>query len=311
MSSENGDGGTAQGGGAGTKSGEDPLDGTAPLDEKNLGRAVQTGVLEDDSKGDGGHDHDGSSNLDESGRTCGLLPRVLKGRLLGSEDGLSVDYYFNPCTMGLSILMIWSFVIWCAADDDAGTKIGDLQSWIVYHWTWFYVACLIFFGGFITYLLVGKYGDIKLGPKDEPPRFSMGSWFAMLFSAGVGVGLYFFGVAEPVGHYVDAKNGYNRYYTDGDNLERAQDAMNLTWFNWGLTASSVYCVVGLPLAYFAHVKNQPLKFSSAFIPLIGVKYANGLVGDLIDTFAVIGTMFGVSTSLGKCSLFCLLYLSFV
>ena len=89
-----------------------------------------------------------------------------------------------------------------------------------------------------------------------------------------------------------------RYYTDGDNLERGLDAMNQSWFHWGLTASCCYCVVGLPLAYFTHVKNAPLKFSSAFVPLLGRKYADGFIGDLIDTFAVVGTMFGVSTSLG-------------
>ena len=239
----------------------------------------------------------------EEEKTCGICPRVCKGKICnccGDAKSCSVDFYFNPCTMFLSILIIWSFVIWCIIDNNASSKIQDLQTWIVYHWTWFYVGCLIYFGLFVTYLLFSKYGDIKLGPENEKPRYSMGSWFAMLFSAGVGVGLYFFGVAEPVWHYYDAKNGYNRYYTDGDNIERAIDALNLTWFNWGLTASSVYCIVGLPLAYFAHVKNQPLKFSSSFIPLIGYKYANGFVGDCIDSFAVIGTMFGVSTSLGKC-----------
>jgi choline/carnitine/betaine transport len=245
------------------------------------------------------HDDNEENEFDDpSSRTCGCLPRVIKGQLLGTEDGWSIDFYMNPSTMAMSIIIIWSFVIWCAVDEDSGTEIAEWQAWIVKYWTWFYVFGLVCMGSFITFMLFSRFGDIKLGPKDEPPRFSMGSWFAMLFSAGVGVGLYFYGVAEPIWHYYGAKNGENRYYTDGDNLEKALDAMNISWFHWGLTASSVYCVVGLPLAYFTHVKNAPLKFSSAFVPLLGKKYANGFIGDLIDTFAVVGTMFGVATSLG-------------
>ena len=252
-------------------------------------------------KDDTSSSYEEENDVDNDNRTCGICPRTLSGKLIGNEEGCSVDFHLNPCTMSLSVLIIWSFVIWCAIDENAAESIGNLQRWIVYYCTWFYVGSMICFGGFITYLLFSKYGDIKLGPEDEEPRFSMCSWFAMLFSAGVGVGLYFFGVGEPVWHYYDAKNGNNRYYNASDNLQRGLDAMNLSWFHWGLTASAVYCVVGLPLAYCTHVKNAPLKFSAAFIPLLGKKYANGFVGDCIDTFAVVGTMFGVATSLGMCT----------
>merc|ERR1719183_1667924 len=129
------------------------------------------------------------------------------------------------------------------------------------------------------------------------PKYSVLTWLSMLFSAGVGVGLYFFGVSEPISHFTSAESGSNRW-SNGQFNTAAQDAMNISWFHWGFTASAVYCVAALPLAYQHHVKGRPLRESTCLEPLIGKKYANGIIGQLIDISSVIGTMFGVATSLG-------------
>lgn len=131
-----------------------------------------------------------------------------------------------------------------------------------------------------------------LGPPGEPPRFSTASWFAMLFSAGIGIGLFYWGVSEPIYHY----NGLNRW-TKLPRFERAIAAMNVSWFHWGLAPSACYAIVGLPIAYFAHRKGMPCSMRTVFYPLMGDSI-HGPVGDLVDISAVMGTIFGIGTSLG-------------
>ena len=166
-----------------------------------------------------------------------------------------------------------------------------LQSWLVVQVSWFYVLSVgsIFF--FSVWLMFSRLGDIKLGPDHSVPDYNHFSWFAMLFSAGMGIGLLFFGVAEPIMHYASPPVG------DGMTIESAREALKITFFHWGLHAWSIYAVVAVTLAYFSYRKDLPLLPRSAFYPLIGDKiYGN--IGHCIDTFAVIGTMFGVATSLG-------------
>ncbi|MFA3416549.1 choline BCCT transporter BetT [Acinetobacter baumannii] len=167
----------------------------------------------------------------------------------------------------------------------------QLKQWITDSFSWFYVLSVAFFLILLIYIACSAIGRIKLGPDHSQPEYSNGSWFAMLFTAGMGIGLMFFGVAEPVMHYVNPPSG------EPQTIEAAQQALRVTFFHWGLHAWAIYAVVGLALAYFAYRHNLPLKTRSALYPLIGKKIY-GPWGDSIDIFATIGTVFGVATSLG-------------
>jgi len=241
--------------------------------------------------GDDGRNQDPADDDDEV-KVCGCIPQHIEGELCGG-----LTYYINPTVMTMAIGVIWSFVIWCAvAPEEASADLAVAQAWAITYFGWFYIASLILFGTFAFYLVFSRFGDIKLGHPDKPPKYSILTWFSMLFSAGVGVGLYFYGVAEPVGHFSDMQSGETRWFWGSYN-QQAMDALNISWFHWGITASAVYCVAALPLAYQHHVKGEPLRESQCFVPLLG-KYADGIIGQLIDLTSVIGTMFGVATSLG-------------
>ena len=172
-----------------------------------------------------------------------------------------------------------------------GAAFSTVQAAIVRDFGWFYILAVAAFLIFVIFLMMSRYGDVKLGPDDSEPEYSYLSWFAMLFSAGMGIGLLFFGVAEPIQHYAMPPVG------DGRTVESARESMVLTFFHWGLHAWAIYIVVGLALAYFAFRRGLPLTLRSSLFPLIGNKI-HGPIGHAIDIFAVLGTMFGVATSLG-------------
>lgn len=173
----------------------------------------------------------------------------------------------------------------------ANALFTRLQAAVVEDFGWLYIAAVAGFLMFALFLMFSRYGDIKLGPDDSEPDYGSLSWFAMLFSAGMGIGLMFFGVAEPIQHYASPPTG------EGETLNAARQAMVLTFFHWGLHAWAIYIIVGLVLAYFAFRRNLPLTLRSALHPLIGDRIY-GPIGHGIDSFAVFGTMFGLATSLG-------------
>lgn len=144
---------------------------------------------------------------------------------------------------------------------------------------------------FVVSLGFSRFGRVRLGPDHSEPDYSNLSWFAMLFSAGMGIGLMFFGVAEPIMHYTSPPVG------EPETVEAARQAMRITFFHWGVHAWAIYAVVALSLAYFAFRYKLPLTIRSAFYPLIGDRIY-GPIGHAVDTFAVLGTIFGVATSLG-------------
>jgi choline/glycine/proline betaine transport protein len=144
---------------------------------------------------------------------------------------------------------------------------------------------------FVIGLALSSYGLVKLGPDDSTPDFTYKAWFAMLFSAGMGIGLMYFGVAEPVMHWVSPPVG------EGGSLASAREALKITFFHWGFHAWAIYAVLGLSLAYFAYRHDLPLTVRSALYPLIKDRI-HGPIGHAVDLFAVLGTMFGVATSLG-------------
>lgn len=167
----------------------------------------------------------------------------------------------------------------------------QLNQWVTDSFSWFYVLSVAIFLILLIYIALSDMGKIKLGPDHSQPAYSNASWFAMLFTAGMGIGLMFFGVAEPVMHYVAPPTG------EAETIQSAQQAMRVTFFHWGLHAWAIYTVVGLSLAYFAYRHNLPLKIRSSLYPIIGKKIY-GPLGDAVDTFATIGTVFGVATTLG-------------
>jgi choline/glycine/proline betaine transport protein len=192
----------------------------------------------------------------------------------------------------ISAGLILAFVVFGAfSPERAGTTFSAVQDWIVEGFGWFYIASVAGFLGFALFLMFSRYGEIKLGPDGAEPDYSYLSWFSMLFSAGMGIGLMFFGVAEPIYHYTAPPVG------QGNTLEAARQAMVITFFHWGLHAWAIYIVVGLALAYFSFRHDLPLTVRSALYPVLGERI-HGPVGNAIDIFAMFGTMFGVATSLG-------------
>ena len=198
----------------------------------------------------------------------------------------------NPPVFILSGVLTLLFVGLAAAyPDTAADAFTAAQTWITHSAGWFYVLTVTGFLVFVITLAVSGYGKIKLGPDHSEPDYSYLSWFAMLFSAGMGIGLMFFGVAEPVMHYASPPVG------DGGTVAAARDAMRITFFHWGVHAWAIYAVVALSLAYFAFRHNLPLTIRSSLYPLIGERIY-GPIGHAVDIFAVLGTLFGVATSLG-------------
>ncbi len=188
----------------------------------------------------------------------------------------------------ITIIFVTLTVIAPATTERVFTSV---QTWIIDTTGWFYVLSVAIFLIFVIFLGISKNGLIKLGPDHSEPDYNYISWFAMLFSAGMGIGLLFFGVAEPVMHYMNPPVG------DGATVNAAREAMKITFFHWGIHAWAIYAVVAISLAYFSFRHNLPLAIRSSLYPLIGDRIY-GPIGHIVDTFAVIGTIFGVATSLG-------------
>ncbi|MFC6053347.1 choline transporter [Acinetobacter sp. Ac_877] len=198
----------------------------------------------------------------------------------------------NPNVFVSTVTIIGLFLmVVLLAPSSFGLVTKYLNQWVTDSFSWFYVLSVAIFLILLVYIAISDMGKIKLGLEHSQPAYSNRSWFAMLFTAGMGIGLMFFGVAEPVMHYVSPPTG------DAKTIEAAQQAMQVTFFHWGLHAWAIYTIVGLSLAYFAYRHNLPLKIRSALYPLIG-KRIYGPLGDAVDTFATIGTVFGVATTLG-------------
>ena len=174
---------------------------------------------------------------------------------------------------------------------DMEALFNDLQKTLIDTAGWFYVLSVAGILVAVVYLCVSRHGHIKLGPDHAQADYSQLTWLAMLFSAGMGIGLMFFGVAEPVMHYVAPPTA------DPYSVEATREALKMTFFHWGLHGWAIYAVVALILAYFSFRHNLPLTLRSALHPLIGDKIYTWR-GDIIDSFAVISTIFGVTTSLG-------------
>ena len=198
---------------------------------------------------------------------------------------------FNPLVIGATLFFVVLLVAMILiAPEQTQTLLNAAKSGIFANFSWFYVLAFSVFLGFLVILSVSSLGNIKLGNDEEEPEFGFLSWLAMLFAAGMGVGLMFFGVAEPLTHYLSD-------ITSGTAEHKQQEALLHTLFHWGIHAWAVYGTIALALAYFGFRYKLPLALRSCFYPLLKERI-NGKLGDLIDIMALLATLFGIITTLG-------------
>ena len=198
---------------------------------------------------------------------------------------------FNPLVIGATLFFVVLLIAMILiAPEQTQTLLNTAKSGIFANFSWFYVLAFSVFLGFLVILSVSSLGNIKLGNDEEEPEFGFLSWLAMLFAAGMGVGLMFFGVAEPLTHYLSD-------ITTGSAEHKQQEALLHTLFHWGIHAWAVYGTIALALAYFGFRYKLPLALRSCFYPLLKERI-NGKLGDLIDIMALLATLFGIITTLG-------------
>lgn len=200
--------------------------------------------------------------------------------------------YLNKKVFITSSLLIFALLIFAAAGSDYAKNVFDsAQSAIVTNGGWFYILTVAVILISVVFLGFSRFGELRLGPDHAKPEFSMPTWISMLFAAGMGIGLMFFGVAEPIMHFQTPPSA------DPGTVAAMREAMKTTFFHWGLHAWGIYAMVAMVLGYFAFRHNLPLTLRSALYPIIGDKIY-GWPGHIVDIFAVTSTIFGVSTSLG-------------
>ncbi|AMW09778.1 high-affinity choline transporter BetT [Streptomyces qaidamensis] len=199
---------------------------------------------------------------------------------------------FKPVVfIGSAVLIlavsIWAIITPSGAEKAIGVTVDKISSWF----GWYYFLAATLYLVFVVFIGVSKYGTIKLGPRHYKPDYGLFAWSAMLFAAGIGIDLMFFSVAGPVSHYLAPPEG------DPETIEAARQAVVWTLFHYGITGWAMYALMGMVLGYFAFRHRLPLAIRSALYPIIG-RRIHGRIGDAVDLAAIIGTVFGISVSLG-------------
>ncbi|WP_211128167.1 BCCT family transporter [Streptomyces yatensis] len=196
---------------------------------------------------------------------------------------------------GVSAALTLAFVIWGSVASDTLERVSDsMLSGLIHNGGWAFVLAASGFVIFALWLAMSRYGKITLGKEGEEPEFRTVSWVAMMFSAGMGIGLMFYGVSEPLSHFITPPPG-----TDPSSAaEKMQTAMSTTLFHWTLHPWAIYAVVGLAIAYSTFRRGRRQTISAVFTPLIGSRNANGWAGRVIDILAIFATLFGSAASLG-------------
>ncbi|MCU4628134.1 choline transporter [Acinetobacter variabilis] len=202
------------------------------------------------------------------------------------QDSLNKVVFYCSATL----ILLFS-IITILFNEQANLVIINILNWVSRTFSWYYLLAATLYLVFIVFIACSRYGEIKLGPKHSKPEFSLLSWSAMLFSAGIGIDLMFFSVAEPLSHYMSPPVG------EAETFEAARQSMVWTLFHYGLTGWSMYALIGVALGYFSYRYNLPLTIRSALYPIFG-KRINGPIGHTVDTAAVLGTIFGIATTCG-------------
>jgi choline/carnitine/betaine transport len=217
--------------------------------------------------------------------------------LPGSEAGLPGQDrpQTDRIVFGVTAALTLAFVVWGAAATDSLTDVSTtMLGGLMHNGGWAFMLAASGFVVFALWLAISRYGRIHLGTEGEEPEFRTVSWVAMMFSAGMGIGLMFYGVSEPLSHYGTPPPGTN----PADSGDRMETAMATTLFHWTLHPWAIYAVVGLAIAYSTFRRRRRQTISAVFTPLIGRKNANGGIGRAIDILAIIATVFGSAASLG-------------
>ncbi|SEM72422.1 BCCT family transporter [Palleronia pelagia] len=208
------------------------------------------------------------------------------------QDSLWIFPRVNRSVFVASAVLILGFIVFGALFNDLAKSIfTGAQTVLASNLGWLLIIEVNLLLIFVIFLALGPFGDIRLGKMDEAPEYGLLSWTAMLFSAGIGIGLIYWGVAEPMFHYFSPPMG------EAETVESAKQAMTLSFMHWGFHAWAIYAVIALALAYFHYRQGLPLTIRSSLYPLLGERIY-GRWGDLVDVLAVFGTMFGIVTSLG-------------
>ena len=212
----------------------------------------------------------------------------------GDSGQEGIKKYFNihkPVFWPSVFLILAMIVATLVMGKQAQTMFESVQSYISNNMGWLFIFSVNTFLIFSVILAFSRFGNIRIGGDDAKPEFSTLAWFAMLFSAGMGIGIMFWSVAEPIYHFLSPP------MAEGETVEAARQAMSLTYLHWGFHAWGIYAIVALSLAFFAFNRGLPLSFRSVFYPVLGDRI-EGWIGDVIDTLAVLATLFGLATSLG-------------
>lgn len=200
----------------------------------------------------------------------------------------------DTVVFGVTAIIALAFVVWGFTDAGSlGTASGSALEWVEHNTGWLFVLLASGFVVFVIWLAAGKYGRIPLGHDDEQPEFKTVSWVAMMFSAGMGIGLMFYGVSEPLAHFASPPPRT----VEGGSPEALQTAMATTLFHWTLHPWAIYAVVGIAIAYGTFRRGRSQLISSAFAPLLG-RRTEGPIGKAIDSLAIFATLFGSAASLG-------------
>ncbi|MDE0492201.1 BCCT family transporter [Psychrobacter sp. A3] len=197
----------------------------------------------------------------------------------------------KPVFIASAILIVGFIIFGALFHELADTIFTSVQSFITNRFGWMFIILMNVAVALCLYLIFSKYGDIRLGHQTETPQYSLPSWIGMLFSAGIGIGIMYWGTAEPVYHFMAPPLG------EAETVEAAKQAMNISFLHYGIHAWAIYAIVALSLAYFHFRRGLPLSIRSSLYPILGQKIY-GKWGHTVDTLAVFGTMFGVVTTLG-------------
>ena len=220
-------------------------------------------------------------------------PTTVDGHRMPPEPKRSEKRVTAPRVFWPALAIIGTFVVLALTmPERMGEIFSTLNSTVIGDLGWYYILIVSGFIAFAVWVALSPMGRVVLGRDGQEPDFGLMPWFAMLFAAGMGIGLVFWGVAEPLSHYASPPPG-----TGESVAARARTATDVTYLHWGLHAWGIYVVVGLAMAYAIHRRGRPVSIRWALEPLLGNR-VRGWLGDTIDVIAVVGTLFGVATSLG-------------
>ncbi|WP_285732602.1 BCCT family transporter [Nocardiopsis sp. ATB16-24] len=209
---------------------------------------------------------------------------------LAQKMGLNTNPAIFFTSAALTVFFVVSAVLFT---DTVDLVFGSASNWILTHLGWLYILGVTTFLIFLIWIAAGRYGHVRLGPPDSRPEYSNGNWFAMLFAAGIGSILMFWGVAEPISHFAEPP----QRNVEPESIAAAQEAMGFTLYHLGLHTWTIFCLPGLAFAYFVYRKGLPFRVSSIFHPFLGERI-HGPLGRTVDIIAVLGTLFGVAVTIG-------------